>query len=106
MALTLGLLLVVLVDASGLRARDGLNRLLTIVTLATAFGLCLKLQAVAPVRTIFAGMLVVDPLAVAFMTILAAASLLVALVCTFKDSRELHGLGQGELYALLLALNL
>jgi NADH-quinone oxidoreductase subunit N len=105
-ALTLGLLLVVLVDASGIRARDGLNRLVTLATLAAAFGLCLKLQSQAPLQTIFSGMLVVDPMAVAFMTILAAASLLVALVFTFKNSRELFGLGQGEFYALLLALTL
>jgi NADH-quinone oxidoreductase subunit N len=105
-ALTLGLLLVVLVDASGVRARDGLNRIVTLATLAAAFGLCVQLQGQAPVRTIFSGMLVVDPMAVAFMTILALASLLVALVFTFKNSRELHGLGQGEFYALLLALTL
>ena len=37
MALTIGLLLVVLIDASGVRARDGLNRLVTLATLAAAF---------------------------------------------------------------------
>jgi NADH-quinone oxidoreductase subunit N len=105
-ALTIGILLVVLVDASGVRGRDGWCRVLTLASLAAAFGLCLLLAGQAPVQTIFSGMLVVDPMAVAFMTILAAASLLVALVFTFKNSRELFGLGQGEFYALLLALTL
>jgi NADH-quinone oxidoreductase subunit N len=49
-------------------------------------------------------MLVVDPLGAAFKVILVAAGLLTVLVFTFRNSRELHGLGQGELMALVLAL--
>jgi len=106
LALTIGLLLVVLVDSSGAKARDGMSRLLTVASLAAAFVFCIQLQAQAPSSLVFSGMLVVDPLAIAFRAILAAASLLVALIFTFKNSRELHGLGQGEFYALLLALTL
>jgi NADH-quinone oxidoreductase subunit N len=106
LALTAGLLLVVLVDSTGARVRDGLNRFLTVASLLAALVFAFQLQAQAPSREIFSGMLVVDPMAIAFRTILAAASLLVALVFTFENSRELHGLGQGEFYALLLALTL
>jgi NADH-quinone oxidoreductase subunit N len=49
-------------------------------------------------------MLVVDPLGAAFKVILVGAGLLTVLVFTFRNSRELHGLGQGELMALVLAL--
>jgi NADH-quinone oxidoreductase subunit N len=48
----------------------------------------------------------VDPLGVFFKMLLVGASLLVALVFTFRNSRELQGLGQGEFYALLLAVTL
>jgi NADH-quinone oxidoreductase subunit N len=51
-------------------------------------------------------MLAVDPMAVFFKALLIAASLLVALIFTFRNSRELAGLGQGEFYALLLAVTL
>jgi NADH-quinone oxidoreductase subunit N len=104
LVLILGLLLVVLVDSTGARARDAVNRALTLLSLAAALVFCVKLQALGPAASIFSGALVVDPLAVAFRTILVVASLLVALVFTFRNSRELHGLGQGEFYALLLAL--
>ena len=49
-------------------------------------------------------MLVIDPLTVAFKLILIAAGLLTVLAFSFRNSRELHGLGQGELFALVLAL--
>jgi NADH-quinone oxidoreductase subunit N len=45
-------------------------------------------------------------MAVFFKVLLVAAALLVALVFTFRNSREMFGLGQGEFYALLLALTL
>src|SRR5258708_23293954 len=51
-------------------------------------------------------MLVVDPMGVFFKIILVGASLLVALGFTFRNSRELAGLGQGEFYSLLLAVTL
>jgi NADH-quinone oxidoreductase subunit N len=49
-------------------------------------------------------MLAVDPMAIFFKALLIGASLLVALVFTFRNSREMFGLGQGEFYALLLAV--
>ena len=49
-------------------------------------------------------MLAVDPLGAAFKVVLIAAGLLTVLAFTFRNSRELHGLGQGELHALVLAL--
>ncbi len=51
-------------------------------------------------------MLVVDPLGAAFKVILVAAALLTVLAFSFRNSRELHGLGHGELYALVLSLTL
>src|SRR5258708_27364900 len=51
-------------------------------------------------------MLVVDPMGVFFKIILVGASLLGALGFTFRNSRELAGLGQGEFYSLLLAVTL
>jgi NADH-quinone oxidoreductase subunit N len=104
-ALTSALLLVVLVDASGARVRDALNRVLTTAAFALALGLCLPLYD-RPSDTLFGGMLVLDPMAVFFKIILIAASLVVVLTFTFRNSRELHGLGQGEFYALLLAVTL
>jgi NADH-quinone oxidoreductase subunit N len=54
----------------------------------------------------FSGMLHVDPMGVFFKVLLLGAPLLLLLSFTFKNARELHGLGQGEFYALLLALTL
>ncbi len=103
---TLALLLVVLVDASGVRGRDVVSRVLATASLAAALAFCLPLYARGPAEPIFTGMLVVDPLAIFFKLILVGASLAVVLIFTFRNSRELHGLGQGEFYALLLALTL
>jgi len=100
--LTIALLLVVLVDASGARFRNGLNRLLTVTALAAALVLAARLHGVS--AEIFSGMLVLDPMAVFFKMLLAGASLLVVLAFSFRNSRELHGLGQGEFYALMLAV--
>jgi NADH-quinone oxidoreductase subunit N len=104
-ALTAALLLVVLVDASGARIRDAVNRVLATAGFAFALGLCLPLYE-RPPAAIFGGMLVLDPMSVFFKILLIAASLLVVLTFTFRNSRELHGLGQGEFYALLLAVTL
>ena len=104
LALTCGLLLVVLVDASGVRGRDPVNRFLTLATLAAALGLCFTLPAEP--RQIWSGMLALDPASIFFKELLILATLLVLLVFRFGGSRELAGLGQGEFYALMLAVTL
>jgi NADH-quinone oxidoreductase subunit N len=103
-ALTLGLLLVVLVDSFAGAWRNSAMRLLTAAALAAALGFTLELQAAGAKGTLFSGMLVVDPLSAAFKLVLIAAGLLLVLAFSFRNSRELHGLGQGELFALVLAL--
>ena len=102
--LSAGLLLVVVVDATGAAARNALNKALTALTLLGALYLCGPLASPAAAGPIFSGMLVVDPMGTFFKVVLIAASLLVLLAFTFTNARELHGLGQGEFYALLLAL--
>jgi NADH-quinone oxidoreductase subunit N len=102
-ALTVGLLLVVLVDSTRAAWRNAVNRVLTVASLAGALALCVPLSRL-PAGETWSGMLVHDPMAVFFKALLLLASLLVALVFTFRNSRELHGLGQGEFYALLLAV--
>ncbi len=103
-ALTLGLLLVVVADSIGGAWRNAAVRILTLLSLAAALGFALALPARG--AFLFSGMLVVDPLGAAFKLILIAAALVVVLVFSFRNSRELHGLGHGELYALVLALTL
>lgn len=103
-ALTAALLLTVLADATGARFRNALVRLLTLAGLAASLGLCVSLRGFS--GEIWSGMLVVDPLGVFFKVILIGASLLVVLAFTFRNSRELRGLGQGEFHALLLAVTL
>jgi NADH-quinone oxidoreductase subunit N len=105
-ALVAGLLLVVVVDSIGAAWRNAAMRLLTLASLALALGLAFNLQSSGAKGAIFSGMLVVDPLAAAFKVVLVAAGLLTVLAFTFRNSRELHGLGQGELMALVLALEL
>ena len=102
--LTGATLLVVLVDATGVRWRDAAGRILTIGGLLLALVRSVELRGVS--AEIFSGMAVVDPLGSFFQALLIAASLLVVLAFTFRNSRELHGLGQGEFYALLLAVTL
>jgi len=104
--LTAALLLVVLVDASGAGARNALNRLLTGLGLLAALVACPPLARPEAAGAIFSGMLQVDAMGVFFKVLLLASSLLLLLSFTFKNSRELFGLGQGEFYALLLALTL
>ncbi len=103
-ALVAGLLLVVLADAVGARWRNTAARTLTLASLAVALGFAFNLQAAGARASLFSGMLVVDPLGAAFKVVLIAAGLLTVLAFTFRNSRELHGLGQGELHALVLAL--
>jgi NADH-quinone oxidoreductase subunit N len=104
LTLTGALLLVVLVDAFGVPGRNAINQGLTVAGLLAALVLATRQDATP--GYIFAGMLAVDPLSLFFKALLLAASLLVALVFTFRNSRELAGLGQGEFYALLLAVTL
>jgi len=102
--LTGAVLLVVLVDATGARWRDVASRILTVGGLALALVRSVELRGVS--AEIFGGMAVVDPLGSFFEALLIGASLLVVLAFTFRNSRELHGLGQGEFYALMLAVTL
>lgn len=102
--LTIGLLLVVIVDSTLQRWRHVAGRFLTIVSLAAALGLAV--QPAGPAAAIWKGMLATDPMAAFFKALLIGASLLVVLPFSFRNSRELHGLGQGEFHALLLALTL
>ena len=102
-ALTVALLLVVIADSTGARFRDAACRFLSIAGLVVA--LVLAARPMAP-GEIWSGMLVVDPLGSFFKLLLIGASLLVGLVFTFRNSRELRGLGQGEFHALLLAVTL
>src|SRR5512135_2669662 len=102
--LTAGLLLVVVVDSIGAAWRNYAMRLVTLASLAIALGLAFNLQASGAKGALFSGMIVVDPLGAAFKVVLVAAGLLTVLAFTFRNSRELLGLGQGELMALVLAL--
>jgi NADH-quinone oxidoreductase subunit N len=101
-ALTVGLLLVVLVDASGAKIRDALCRILAVASLGSALWLCVPLYEAGWSGELFSGMVALDPMSVFFKVILILASLLVAVA--FGSSRELQGLGQGEFYSLLLAV--
>jgi NADH-quinone oxidoreductase subunit N len=105
-ALTAGLLLVVIVDSIGGAWRNGAVRILSIATLAVALGYAVELQVAGAQGAIFSGMLTVDPLGSFFKIILVLASLLIITAFTFRAARELHGLGQGEFHALILALTL
>ncbi len=104
--LTVGLLLVVLADA-GLRTwRNQAVRALTVLTLAGALWAVVDLAGQVAPGPIFSGMLAIDPLGLFFKFVLVLASFILALAFTFRNSRELAGLGQGEFHALLLALTL
>ena len=106
LALTAGLMLVVVADSTLAAWRGAAARVLCLASLAIALGFALNLQAAGVSSAIFSGALVVDPLGAAFKVVLVGASLLTVLAFSFRNSRELHGLGQGELYALVLALTL
>jgi NADH-quinone oxidoreductase subunit N len=105
-ALTAGLLAVVLIDAVGGALRNTLAKVVTLATLAVALGFAFQLLDGRASGPIFSGMVVVDPLGAAFKVILLSASLLTLLAFSFRNSRELHGLGHGELYSLALGLTL
>jgi NADH-quinone oxidoreductase subunit N len=103
-ALTVGLLLVVLADSIGGAWRNATCRFLSLVALATALGSALSLGASGASASLFSGMLTIDPLGAAFKVILILGGLLTLLAFTFRNSRELFDLGHGELHALVLAL--
>jgi NADH-quinone oxidoreductase subunit N len=100
--LTVGLLLVVLIDTTRARGRDVANWLLTMATLAAAFVLSVRLGAQS--GGMFEGMLALDPMGIFFKLVLIGSSLLVVGAFRFDGSRELRGMGQGEFYALMLAV--
>ncbi|MCU0241114.1 MAG: NADH-quinone oxidoreductase subunit N [Vicinamibacteria bacterium] len=102
--LTVGLLLVILIDATLWRHRAVAIRWLSIVTLLKALVLCLWIDA--PLGSMWSGMLAVDPLTIFFRMLLIAAALLIVLVFHAGNARELRGLSQGEFYALILAVTL
>jgi NADH-quinone oxidoreductase subunit N len=105
-ALAAGLLLVVVADSTLAPWRNAAVRALTLVSLAAALGFAFQLQAGGASASVFSGALAVDPLGAAFKVVLVAAALLTVLAFSFRNSRELAGLGHGELYALVLALTL
>lgn len=104
--LTVGLLLVVLADASLKAWRNHAVRALTVLSLAGALWAVVDLAGTVAPGPIFAGMLAIDPLGLFFKFLLVLAGLILVLAFTFQNSRELAGLGQGEFHALLLALTL
>jgi NADH-quinone oxidoreductase subunit N len=104
LALTAALLLVVLIDCLHTAWKDVAGRWVTVAGLAVSLWLCFGLRGVS--AEIWSGMLVVDPLSLFFRMLLVGASLLVVLAFSFRNSRELWGLGQGEFHALLLAVTL
>jgi NADH-quinone oxidoreductase subunit N len=99
--LSAAMLLVVVVDATRARFRDGLNFAITAFALAAAAWLCLPLRTTPPLE-LWSGMVVLDPVAVFFKILLIASSFLVLVM--FRRSRELAGLVMSEFYALLLAV--
>jgi NADH-quinone oxidoreductase subunit N len=102
--LTGALLLVVLVDTVRAAWRDRACFALTLAALLGALALCRPLAAAGASASLFAGMLVLDPMAVFFKAVLIGAALLVVL--TFRSARELHGLGMGEFHSLMLAVTI
>ncbi|HEX6738829.1 MAG TPA: NADH-quinone oxidoreductase subunit N [Vicinamibacteria bacterium] len=103
-ALTVALLLVVVVDAIGAAWRNVVLLALTGVGLVAALALAVADRHFS--GELFQGMAVADPMGSFFKGLLIGASLLVAVAFNFWNSRELRGLGQGEFYALLLAVTL
>ncbi len=103
-ALTVAILAVVLVDASGIPERHRLTHGLAVAGLLAAGGLLFI--APASLGPSWGGMLATDAFSAFFKALLIGATLLVLLAFTFRNSRELAGLGQGEFHALMLAATL
>ncbi len=102
--LTCGLLLIVLIDATLVRARGRLAQVAAALTLAAA--LVLLLARPAATGPSWRGMVVLDPLGAAFRALILLAALILVLAYTFRNARELRGLGAAEFYALLLGATL
>jgi len=103
--LTLGILVVLLVDATGALWRKAATRLVALLSLAIAMSFAVGLASAHP-GPLFSGALALDPVAVFFKLTIVGAALLVLLAFRFDNSKELSGLGQGEFYALVLSLTL
>src|SRR5258707_14409694 len=86
--LTVGLMLVVLIDASGAAWRNLGARVVSVANLAGALFLAFRLPVGASGEALFSGMLALDPLGLFFKVVLLAASLLIILIFTFRNSRE------------------
>jgi NADH-quinone oxidoreductase subunit N len=99
--LSAAMLLVVAIDATRARWRDGVNFAVTALSLAAAAWLCLPLRT-TPAVELWSGMVALDPISVFFKILLIVSSLLVLVM--FRRSRELAGLVMSEFYALLLAV--
>jgi NADH-quinone oxidoreductase subunit N len=104
--LAVALLLIVLVDASLTRLRGRIAHVTSALALAAALVALLRERLVTTGPKIWSGMVVLDPLGVAFKTLILGAALVLVLAYTFRNARELRGLGPAELYALLLAATL
>jgi len=100
--LAAAMLVVVVIDATRARWRDALNFGLTVAALGGALASCFLLDRTP--KTLWSGMVVLDPISIYFKMLLIGASLLVLVM--FRRSRELSGLVLSELYALLLAVTL
>ncbi|MBM3802308.1 MAG: NADH-quinone oxidoreductase subunit N [Acidimicrobiia bacterium] len=103
LALTAGILLVILSDIALKGLRNRLNPLLTMVTLLLAAWFTFQLNDV-PAASLFHGMLAIDGLAQFFKLLLLLAAALVVLGSL--HSTELASVHQGEFFALLLAVTL
>src|SRR5690242_11879876 len=102
LVLSVAMLVVVLIDATRARFRDGLNFFVTAAALLAAGAACLHLKGES--TELWSGMVVLDPIALFFKILLIGASFLV--LAMFRRSRELEGLVLSEFYALLLAVTL
>ena len=102
-AITVTLLLVVVADIALPRVRGKVTFFLTALGLMVAFALTVPLFG-AEERTLFFGMVALDPMAVFFKGFLILTSFLVLLAA--PGSRELARSHLGEFYALLLGVTL
>jgi NADH-quinone oxidoreductase subunit N len=103
LALTIGMLLVILCDITLKGLRNRLNPILTVFTLVLAAYYTFQLNQTAP-TSLFHGMLAIDGFAQFFKLFLLLAALLVVLASL--HSAELAPFHQGEFFALLLAVTL
>jgi NADH-quinone oxidoreductase subunit N len=102
--LTAALLLVVLVDATLARWRGRVAHLLAVAGLGAALAYTVAGRGTTAV--LWRGMAVLDPVGAFFKLVILAGALILVLAFTFRNARELSGLGPGEFYALLLAATL